>query len=55
MFALVTLLTGRILLGVLAVAALLWGELEHWRASRRRMGAKPGESGTGASWRNMRA
>jgi hypothetical protein len=29
------------------VAVLLWGEFEHWRASRRRMGTRPGRSGTG--------
>lgn len=34
---------------VLAVvgAVLLWGELEHWRSSRRRMGTRPGGSGAG--------
>jgi uncharacterized SAM-binding protein YcdF (DUF218 family) len=47
MFAVVTLLAGVILLGVLGVATLLWGELEHWRASRRRMGTEPGHRGTG--------
>ncbi len=26
---------------------VLWGELEHWRSSRRRMGTRPGGSGTG--------
>ena len=29
------------------IAVLLWGEFEHWRSSRRRMGARPGASGTG--------
>jgi uncharacterized SAM-binding protein YcdF (DUF218 family) len=47
MFALVTLLAGAISLGALAVATLLWGEIEHWRASRRRMGITPGRNGTG--------
>jgi uncharacterized SAM-binding protein YcdF (DUF218 family) len=29
------------------IAAALWGEFEHWRSSRRRMGSQPGGSGTG--------
>jgi uncharacterized SAM-binding protein YcdF (DUF218 family) len=29
------------------IAVLLWGEFGHWRSSRRRMGTRPGESGTG--------
>jgi DUF218 domain len=29
------------------IAVLLWGEFEHWRSSRRRMGTRPGGSGTG--------
>jgi uncharacterized SAM-binding protein YcdF (DUF218 family) len=32
---------------VLVVVGLLWGEAEHWRSSRRRMGTRPGTSGTG--------
>jgi uncharacterized SAM-binding protein YcdF (DUF218 family) len=32
---------------VLVVGGLLWGEFEHWRSSRRRMGTRPGRSGTG--------
>jgi uncharacterized SAM-binding protein YcdF (DUF218 family) len=31
----------------LVVSGLLWGEFEHWRSSRRRMGTRPGTSGTG--------
>lgn len=31
----------------LVIAVLLWGEFEHWRASRRRLGTRPGASGTG--------
>lgn len=30
-----------------AIAVMLWGEFEHWRSSRRRMGSRPGRSGTG--------
>ncbi|HEY0717676.1 MAG TPA: YdcF family protein [Streptosporangiaceae bacterium] len=33
--------------GVVVVAALLGGEVEHWRSSRRRIGSRPGTSGTG--------
>ncbi len=42
-------MTWLLVVTVLAVvsAALLWGELEHWRSSRRRMGNRPGGSGTG--------
>ena len=29
------------------IAVVLWGEFEHWRSSRRLMGARPGASGTG--------
>lgn len=29
------------------IAILVWGELEHWWSSRRRMGTRPGRSGTG--------
>ena len=32
---------------VLVTAVLLWGELEHWRSARRRMGNKPGNRQTG--------
>lgn len=35
------------LLVVIVIAVLPWGEFEHWRSSRRRMGTRPGESGTG--------
>jgi hypothetical protein len=35
-----------IVVAVLA-AVLLWGELEHWRSSRRRLGTRPGHSGSG--------
>lgn len=34
-------------IGALVVAVLLWGEWEHWRAARRRMGTRPGDRGTG--------
>ena len=30
-----------------AIAVTLWGEFEHWRSSQRRMGSRPGGSGTG--------
>ena len=30
-----------------AIAAALWGEFEHWRSSRRRMGSRPGGTGAG--------
>lgn len=36
-----------IVFAAVVVAVLLWGELEHWRSSRRRMGTRTGESGTG--------
>jgi hypothetical protein len=29
------------------IAVMLWAEFEHWRSSRRRMGSRPGRSGTG--------
>ena len=29
------------------IAAALWGEFEHWRSSRRRLGTRPGGCGTG--------
>jgi uncharacterized SAM-binding protein YcdF (DUF218 family) len=29
------------------IAAVLWGEFEHWRSSRRWLGSRPGGSGTG--------
>lgn len=29
------------------IAVLLWGKFKHWRSSRRRIGTRPGESGTG--------
>jgi uncharacterized SAM-binding protein YcdF (DUF218 family) len=32
---------------VVLAAVLLWGELEHWRSSRRRLGTRPGRSGSG--------
>jgi DUF218 domain-containing protein len=32
---------------VIVIAAALWGEFEHWRSSRRRMGSRPGGSGNG--------
>ena len=32
---------------VVIVIAVLPCEFEHWRSSRRRMGTRPGESGTG--------
>jgi hypothetical protein len=31
----------------MVIAVLLWGEFEHWRSSRRRMGTRPGRMGTG--------
>lgn len=31
------------------IAAVLWGEVEHWRSSRRWMGSRPGRSGNGAA------
>jgi uncharacterized SAM-binding protein YcdF (DUF218 family) len=36
-----------IVIGVVPGAVLLWGELEHWRSSRRRLGSRPGQSGSG--------
>jgi DUF218 domain len=41
--------TWLLLMIVLAVmiAAVLWGEFEHWRSSRRWMGSRPGGSGNG--------
>ena len=42
-------MTGLLVVIVFAVviAVTLWGEFEHWRSSRRRMGSRPGRSGTG--------
>jgi uncharacterized SAM-binding protein YcdF (DUF218 family) len=41
--------TGLLVVIVFAVviAVTLWGEFEHWRSSRHRMGSRPGRSGTG--------
>lgn len=36
-----------LVVAVLAVAALLWGEWEHWRAAGRHLGTEPGGRGTG--------
>jgi hypothetical protein len=36
-----------VIVSAAVIAAALWGEFEHWRSSRRRMGTRPGESGTG--------
>jgi uncharacterized SAM-binding protein YcdF (DUF218 family) len=46
MFLLVTWLLVVIVVAVV-IAAALWGEFEHWRSSQRRMGSRPGGSGTG--------
>jgi DUF218 domain len=43
----VTWLLVVIVVAVVVIAAALWGESEHWRSSRRRMGSRPGGSGTG--------
>ena len=32
---------------LVVIAILLWGEFQHWRSPRRRMGTPPGRSGTG--------
>jgi len=36
-----------VIVSAVVIAVLLWGEFEHWRSSRRRMGTQPGGSGTG--------
>jgi hypothetical protein len=43
----VTWLLVVMVVAVAVIAAGLWGEFEHWRSSRRRMGSRPGGAGTG--------